>query len=132
MKPFVARAAAVAALTCLVPMLAAAKLAPPSDEAKAKAAEAAAKSAWTAKVEGYKLCQSQDRVAAAYHAAARKAGKAASAGAEAPPCADPGAFVAASTEAKPPIEAAGAHSPTKTAAGPPSTTTPAAEIPAKK
>ena len=52
-----------------------AKLPPVSDEAKAKAAEAAAKTAWSDKVAGYQLCQSQDRVAAAYLAQARAAGK---------------------------------------------------------
>ena len=41
-----------------------AKLPPPSDEAKAKAAEAAAKTAHTAKVDAYLLCKSQDKVAA--------------------------------------------------------------------
>ena len=41
-----------------------AKLPALTDEAKAKSAEAAAKSAWTAKLESYQLCKSQDRVAA--------------------------------------------------------------------
>ncbi len=43
-----------------------AKLPAPSDEAKAKAAEASAKTAWAGKVEGFKLCQAQDKVAAHY------------------------------------------------------------------
>ena len=34
-----------------------------SDEAKAKAAEAAAKTAWSGKVAGYQLCKSQDKAA---------------------------------------------------------------------
>ena len=42
-----------------------------TDEAKAKAAEAAAKTAWTDKVDAYQLCKAQDRVAARY----RKSGK---------------------------------------------------------
>lgn len=46
--------------------LALAKLPPLDDAAKAKAAETAAKAAWQAKVDAYKLCQSQDRVVAAY------------------------------------------------------------------
>ena len=46
--------------------LAFAKLPPPDEAAKAKAAEAAAKSAWQGKVDAYKLCQAQDRVAARY------------------------------------------------------------------
>lgn len=70
-----------------------AKLPAPSDEAKAKAAEAAAKAAHAGKVENYKLCVTMDRVAASYHAAAKKAGKAASAPTDTPACADPGPFV---------------------------------------
>lgn len=110
-----------------------AKLPPPSDEAKAKAAETAAKTAWSNKVADYQLCKSQDRVAAAYRDGAKKAGKPASAPAETPTCTDPGPFVYTPPDTvKPPIEAAGAHSPAKTAAAPPSTTTPAAAMPAKK
>jgi hypothetical protein len=41
-----------------------AKLPAASDEAKAKAAEAAAKTAWAGKVDAYKLCLLQDKVAA--------------------------------------------------------------------
>lgn len=70
-----------------------AKLPAPSDEAKAKAAEAAAKTAWAGKVDGYKLCQSMDRVAGAYHAEAKKAGKEVKPAVATPPCADPGPFV---------------------------------------
>ena len=44
-----------------------AKLPPPSDEAKAKAAEAAAKAAHGGKVAAYKLCQAMDKVAARYY-----------------------------------------------------------------
>jgi hypothetical protein len=71
--------------------LALAKLpAPPpmDDAAKAKAAEAAAKTAWSGKVEAFQLCRSMDKVAA--HA--QKAGKSGTVTAT-PPCADPGAFV---------------------------------------
>ena len=46
--------------------LALATLPPPDAAAQAKAAEAAAKAAWQAKVDGYKLCQVQDRIAARY------------------------------------------------------------------
>jgi hypothetical protein len=46
--------------------LALAKLPPPDDAAKAKAAEAAAKSGWQAKVDAYALCKVQDRIAAKY------------------------------------------------------------------
>jgi hypothetical protein len=115
-------------LTVLAAGLAAAsawaKLPPVSDEAKAKAAEAAAKTAWTNKVADYQLCKAADRVAAVYLAEAKKAGKTVTP-TPTPPCADPGPF--AYTPADPrPIEAAGAHSPTKTAATPPSTMAPAA------
>ncbi|MBK6864239.1 MAG: hypothetical protein IPG91_12025 [Ideonella sp.] len=70
-----------------------AKLPPPSPEAKAKAAEAAAKAAWGGKVEGYKLCKSQDAVAAGYFASAKKAGKEVKPPLAMPPCTDPGPFV---------------------------------------
>ncbi len=66
-----------------------AKLPALSDEAKAKAAEAAAKTAWSGKVDGFLLCKSQDRVAAQY----LKTAKGAKAPAAAAPCADPGPFV---------------------------------------
>ncbi len=64
-----------------------------SDEAKAKAAEAAAKTAHAGKVDAYKLCVSIDKVSAGYHAARKKAGAEAKAPTATPPCADPGAFV---------------------------------------
>lgn len=69
-----------------------AKLPALNDEAKAKAAEAAAKTAHGDKVGGYKLCQSMDRVAAGYLADAKKAGKDVKPVAT-PACADPGPFV---------------------------------------
>lgn len=102
-----------------------AKLPPLSEEAKAKAAETAAKAAWSGKVEGYLLCQAQDRVAASYLQQAKAAGKSLQPVAT-PPCTEPGAFSYAPPEARP-IEAAGAHSPPPTAAAPPSTTQPAAQ-----
>ena len=70
-----------------------AKLPPPSDEAKAKAAEAAAKAAWTAKVEGYLLCKSQDKVVAQHAKTAKAAGKEVKPAPALPPCADTGPFV---------------------------------------
>lgn len=113
--------------------LAFAKLPAPSDEAKAKAAEAAAKTAWAGKVDNYLLCKSQDKVAASYFKTAKDAKPAAAT----PPCADPGTFVYAPPEAAKPVEAAGAHSPTTTAASPPGTKAPEtankpASAPAKK
>lgn len=105
-----------------------AKLAPPpaTPEAKAKAAEAAARTAWSSKVDAYQLCQSQDRVAASYRASAAAAGKQLPAPPATPPCADPGPFAYVPPEEQKPIEAAGAHSPTENASKPPSTTAPAA------
>jgi hypothetical protein len=103
-----------------------AKLPALSDEAKAKAAETAAKTAWNGKVDSYLLCKSQDKVSASYYKTATAAGKPTKPAAAVPPCADPGAFAYTPPEAaKPaevakPIEAAGAHSPTATAASPPS------------
>jgi hypothetical protein len=82
----------LAALALLAAGAVFAKLPPVSDEAKAKAAEAAAKTAWANKVAGFQLCRSMDRVATSYQAAARKAGKPASAPAATPACADPGPF----------------------------------------
>jgi hypothetical protein len=108
-----------------------AKLPPLSDEAKAKAAEAAAKTAHGDKVAAYKLCQSMDKVAATYLADAKKTGKDIKPVAT-PPCTDPGAFSYTPPSQKP-LEAAGAHSPPGTAATPPNTKAPAAtQAPAKK
>ena len=70
-----------------------AKLPAPSDEAKAKAAEAAAKTAWSGKVEAFKLCKSMDSVATGYFAQAKKDGKDVKPAAATAPCADPGPFV---------------------------------------
>jgi hypothetical protein len=79
--------------TSLCASVASAKLPPPSDEVKAKAAEAAAKTAHADKVAAYEVCKSMDKVAAQYFAAARKAGKQANPALATPPCADPGPFV---------------------------------------
>ncbi|MBD9662855.1 hypothetical protein IB278_02665 [Variovorax sp. VRV01] len=105
-----------------------AKLPPPpaTPEAKAKAAEAAAKTAWSGKVDAFKLCQAQDRVAAKYRASATAAGKPVPAAPATPPCADPGPFAFTPPAEAKPIEASGAHSPATTAASPPSTVQPAA------
>ena len=70
-----------------------AKLPGASDEAKAKAAEAAAKTAWAGKVDGFKLCKSMDAVAAGYFAQAKKGGKEVKPAVATPACADPGPFV---------------------------------------
>jgi len=124
--------------------LAVAKLPPPDDAAKAKAAEASAKAAWQAKVDGYQLCKAQDKVAARYAKAGAKTvvakdvkpAAAASgtpvASTPAPPCQDPGPFAYNQPEQKP-LETSGAHSPTGTAASPPSVKSNSAEMaPVKK
>jgi hypothetical protein len=104
-----------------------AKLPAPSDEAKAAAAERAAKADYASKVGAYQLCQVQNKVAASYLAGANKSMQPVAT----PACADPGPFVYTPPAAKP-IEAAGAHSPAATATSPPSTTTPqATQTPAK-
>jgi hypothetical protein len=110
-----------------------AKLPALSDEAKAKAAEATAKTAWAGKTDNYLLCKSQDKVAASYYKTAAAAGKPTKPAATVPPCSDPGAFVYTPPEAAKPIEAAGAHSPAATAASPPSGKQPDSAVnPAKK
>lgn len=110
-----------------------AKLPALSDEAKAKAAETAAKAAWTTKVDNHLLCKSQDKVAMSYYKTAMATGKPTKPAATVPPCSDPGVFAYLPAEAAKPIEAAGAHSPTATAASPPSGKQPDAAVnPVKK
>jgi hypothetical protein len=119
-----------------------AKLPPPDDAAKAKAAETAAKAGWQAKLDNYQLCKAQDRVAAKYGKrdakstpVAVKPASAASAGATQtpavasapPPCNDPGPFAYNPPEQKP-LETSAAHSPAGTAASPPSVRAEAAQI----
>lgn len=97
-----------------------AKLPALSDEAKAKAAEAAAKTAWAGKVDAFQLCKSQDKVAGSYFQKIKSTGGTPKVVTATPPCTDPGAFSFTAPEAAKPIEAAGAHSPAATAASPPS------------
>lgn len=92
-RPALASTFAAAALALGFTGAALAKLPPPSDEAKAKAAEAAAKTAHAGKVDNYKLCQSMDKVAAYYYASSKKAGKETKPATDTPACADPGPFV---------------------------------------
>ena len=105
--------------------LAFAKLPALSDDAKAKAAEAAAKTAHGDKVGSYQLCQSMDRVAAKYFADAKKDAREVKPAVATPPCTDPGQFALTPAAAKP-LEAAGAHSPPATAVSPPGAKAPAA------
>lgn len=99
-----------AAALALLTSVALAKLPPPSDEAKAKAAEAAPKSAWAGKVDAFKLCRSQDNVVAYYKKAAMgKDAKAVAKGAApASACVDPGPFVYVPAGAAAPATAAAA------------------------
>jgi hypothetical protein len=115
-------------LATTLPVLAA--LPAPSEEAKAKAAEAAATAAWAGKVQAFELCKVEDRIAGAYRKNAQAAGKTVPAALETPACSDPGPFGAAAGAAPKPIEASEAHSPAATATTPPSTNTPAAALPA--
>jgi hypothetical protein len=108
-------------VTALLAAPALAKLPPPSDEAKAKAAEAAAKTGWSDKVAAYKQCLAMDRVAENYRRTAKAAGQEPPAPVETPSCADPGPFV------PPPLEASGAHSPADTSKAPPSSNATSAE-----
>ena len=93
--------------SCMLAFSALAKLPSPNDEAKAKAAEAAAKTAHAGKVDNYLLCKSQDKVAAQY----RKSGKAAGKPVATPPCADPGPFVYSAAGATPAAAPAAAAAP---------------------
>ena len=109
-----------------------AKLPPPSDEAKAKATEAAAKAAWDGKVDAYLFCKSQDKVAAHYYKTAKTENKDTKPAKETPPCVEPGAFSYTPAMVAKPLEESGAHSPAPTATSPPGSKTPAAAIaPAK-
>lgn len=76
-----------------ISLVAVAKLPAPSEEAKAKAAEAAAKTAHAGKVDGYTLCKSQDKASASYYKTAKSSGKETKPAASLPACADPGPFV---------------------------------------
>jgi hypothetical protein len=100
-----------------------AKLPAPNDEAKAKAAEAAAKTAHAGKADGYLLCKSQDKVAA--HVQKTNKTKATGKPVATPPCSDPGKFVYTPPEAAPAAAAAPAPAAPATPAAP-------AAAPAKK
>ena len=78
---------------------ASAKLPAPSDEAKAKAAEAAAKTAHGNKVADFQLCKSREKTAAHYY---KTNGKGKAAPTATPACVDPGAYKPAETTAAAP------------------------------
>jgi hypothetical protein len=96
------RCTIAAAAALAVAGMALAKLPPVDEAAKAKAAEAAAKTAWQGKLEIYQLCKAQDRVAAAYRKTAGSK-PAAPASAAMPPAAT---TVAATPVAATPVTAA--------------------------
>ncbi len=101
-----------------------AKLPPLSEEAKAKAAEAAAKTAHNGKIDAFKLCKNMDQLAATYQDQAKKAGKTAPAPTPTPACTDPGPFVY-TPPAAPGAPAVAGAAPAAAAAAPP-TAAPAA------
>ena len=100
-----------------------AKLPALSDEAKAKAAEAAAKTAHGNKVADFQLCKSREKTAAHYY---KTNGKGTPAPTATPACVDPGAYKPAEVAA-----AAPAAAPAAAAAAAPAAAKPAA-APAKK
>jgi hypothetical protein len=85
---------------------AAAKLPAPSDEAKAKAAEAAAKTAHGNKVADFQLCKSREKVAAHYYKTAKTTGAKTNPPTATPACVDPGAYKPAEQAAAPAAPAA--------------------------
>ena len=100
--------AGVLAAACVASL---AKIPPPvlDDAAKAKAAEAAAKTAWQGKVDAYQTCKAQDRVAAFYRshagASAAKAMPVAAAASAAAPAAVTTPAVAAPAASSPNVAA---------------------------
>jgi hypothetical protein len=105
------------------------KLPPPTEEARAKSAEAATKAAWTDKVGAYQLCLAMDRTATAYRRKAAAEGKITAAPSPTPPCSDPGPYASTSAPEGPkPLEASGAHSPPGTAVSPPGSSKSASEL----
>jgi hypothetical protein len=117
-------------LASLFSVSALAKLPAPSDEAKAKAAEAAAKTAHGNKVADFQLCKSREKVAAHYYKTAKASGKATNPPVATPACADPGPFVAAAPAAPAAVAAAPAAGAKPAAPG--AAPAPAAAAPAKK
>jgi hypothetical protein len=103
-----------------------AKLPAPSDEAKAKAAEAAAKTAHGNKVADFQLCKSREKVAAHYYKTAKAGNKSTTPPVATPACVDPGAYVAAAPAAASAVAAAPA------AGAKPASSSAAPAAPAKK
>jgi len=97
-----------------------------SEQDAAKAAEAKAKTAWTAKVTAYQLCAAQDKVVAQYQARLQADGKSAPQPMATPACVNPGPFSYAPEQGTQAREGSGAHSPAETAKQPPSSSQPEA------
>ena len=93
--------------------LALAKLPAPSEEAKAKATEAAAKTAHGDKVAAYQLCKSREKTAAHYY---KTTGKGKPASKEpTPACEDPGPYKPADTPTVAPAATTAPATPAKPA-----------------
>jgi hypothetical protein len=103
-----------------------AKLPALDEQAKAKAAETAARTKWSNDVANFQLCKAMDRVADQYRKQVQAQGKAASAPTPTQACTDPGPFAFTPASEKP-LEASGAHSPPGKAVSPPSTNVPQSE-----
>ncbi len=101
-----------------------AKLPALNDDAKAKAAEAAAKTAHGNKVADFQLCKAMDKTATKYYASMKAASKETKPPSETPACADPGPFVMPAP--------AGAPAAAAPAAAPAPAATAAPAAPAKK
>jgi len=115
-KTFISMATLV--LASLFSVSAMAKLPALSDEAKAKAAEAAAKTAHGNKVADFQLCKSREKVAAHYYKTAKASGKPTNPPVATPACVDPGAFVAAAPAAPAAVAAAPGAKPAAPSAAP--------------
>ena len=124
------------AASVVVPMIAWAKLPPPSPEARQKTEEATARAAWSDKLGSYRLCLAMDRTADTYRRQVKASGKEPPLASNTAPCADPGQFAYTPSpitpDAQKPLEASEAHSPPGTAHSPPSTTATASELQGKK
>ncbi|MFM7001637.1 MAG: hypothetical protein ACKOXU_11355 [Limnohabitans sp.] len=94
-----------------------AKLPALSDEAKAKAAETAAKNAHGDKIAAYQLCKSREKVATHYYKTAKTTGAKTNPPTATPACVDPGAYKpadqAAAPAAAPAVAPAAAPAPAK-------------------
>ena len=103
-------------------------LPPSSPDEVRNAAANQRRAVWEAQMDSYRLCSVQDRVAAYYRAHLVGSGRTALPPTPTPACVDPGPFVSQSIGESRPLEASGAHSPTSTAASPPSVRETAREL----